>query len=71
MRLKPYPDSLSAPARRALAAEGLHRLEDLAERSEREIAQLHGMGPNAIEKIRDALRAKGLGFRESPDPAAE
>jgi hypothetical protein len=26
--------------------------------------QLHGMGPNALGKIREALKAQGLSFKE-------
>ncbi len=55
---------LAAPARRALDAAGCVRLEQLTSVTESELAQLHGMGPNALGKIRDALEAKGLSFAE-------
>ena len=54
---------LSAPARRALAAAGVSRLEDLARVREDEIASLHGMGPKAIGELRAALEERGLSFR--------
>jgi uncharacterized protein YdhG (YjbR/CyaY superfamily) len=54
---------LSAPARRALAAAGYTRLDQLAGVSERELGQLHGMGPTAINALRGALDARGLSFR--------
>ena len=54
---------LAAPARRALDAAGYYRLEQLAKVSEAEIAQLHGIGPNALKQLRRALAANGLSFR--------
>lgn len=57
---------LSAPARRALAGGGYTRLEQLAHTSEAEIAKLHGMGPTGVAALRDALDARGLGFRDEP-----
>lgn len=56
------PKGLAAPARRALAAAGYSRLEQLAAVSEDEIRQLHGIGPNALDLLRRALRARGLMF---------
>jgi hypothetical protein len=60
------PDSdlpkLAAPAQRALAAAGIHRLAQLTKFSEDEIKQLHGIGPNALKQLRRALVAKGLSF---------
>jgi DNA-directed RNA polymerase alpha subunit len=53
---------LAAPARRALAAAGIHRLEQLARMSEAELRGLHGIGPNALETLRRALAARGLSF---------
>ncbi len=53
---------LAAPARRALDAAGYVRLEQLTSVTESELAQLHGMGPNALAKIRAALEARGLSF---------
>ena len=56
------PIELAAPARRALDAAGYYRLEQLAKVSEAEIAQLHGIGPNALQQLRRALAANGLAF---------
>jgi len=50
---------LGKPARRALAAAGYVRLEQLAEASEAEVMKLHGMGPRALERLRRALAAMG------------
>ncbi|HEY4581198.1 MAG TPA: hypothetical protein VIG89_09195 [Candidatus Acidoferrales bacterium] len=57
-----FPIKLANPARRALAAVGIRRLEQLTKLSEAEVKQLHGMGPKALELLRRALRAKGLSF---------
>jgi predicted Fe-Mo cluster-binding NifX family protein len=54
---------LAAPARRALLGAGYTRLEQLAEVEESEVMRLHGMGPNAMETLRNALRERGLSFR--------
>ena len=56
------PIDLAAPARRALIGAGYLRLEQLTNVSETELKQLHGIGPNAIAKLRRALGAKGLLF---------
>ena len=62
----PIPlDGLAAPARRALAAAGYTTLEQLAEVRERDIASLHGMGRNALEKLRRALAEHGLSFADT------
>ncbi len=59
-----FPTGLSAPARRALDGAGYWRLEQLSKVSEAEIKRLHGMGPNGIKQLRQALEAKGLSFAE-------
>lgn len=56
------PDKVAQPARRALAAAGIQRLEHLTRFTEDEIKHLHGIGPNALKELRQALRAKGLLF---------
>lgn len=56
------PAGLASPARRALAAAGYRRLEQLAGVSEAQLLQLHGMGPKAIEQLRRALAAEGMSF---------
>lgn len=54
---------IGAPAQRALAAAGVQHLADLTRYSEKEILQLHGVGPNAMEKLRREMKEKGLSFR--------
>jgi hypothetical protein len=63
------PLTLSAPARRALFGAGCTRLEVVAKLSEKEIKQLHGVGPNAVEKFRQALHDHGLSFAEDRPPS--
>ena len=53
---------LSAPAERALAAAGIKTLADFANFTEAEIMLLHGMGPNAMGKVKAALAENGLAF---------
>lgn len=56
------PPGLAQPALRALAGAGIRNLEQLAAHTETEIRQLHGIGPNALEKLRRAMMEKGLAF---------
>jgi len=51
---KPMSDFLSlisAPARRALEREGINSLTQLTKYSEKDLLQLHGMGPKAIGSL--------------------
>jgi hypothetical protein len=59
------PEKLGAPAERALANAGIKTLKHLTRFSETEIKQLHGVGPNALGKLRQALAENGLSFKES------
>lgn len=56
---------LGAPAQRALASIGVSDLKQLSKFTEVEVAQLHGMGPNALSKLREALKAQGLSFKQA------
>jgi DNA-directed RNA polymerase alpha subunit len=56
--------SISAPARRALISKKIKTLTDLAQYSEKEILDLHGIGPTAIPKLKEALKDAGLSFRK-------
>lgn len=55
---------LSAPARRALEAQGITTLQMLATYSEKDILKLHGMGPASLPKLREALQEQGLAFKD-------
>lgn len=59
------PAGLSAPAQRALAGAGYTSLEQLSRVKEEDIRNLHGIGPNALSKLRHALAEKGLSFAAS------
>ena len=50
-----FPKGVSQPAIRALENAGYTRLDQLVGASESELLKLHGMGPNAIRIIRQAL----------------
>lgn len=60
---------IGAPARRALISTGINSLEELTSLSEAELLQLHGMGTNALGKLREALTEHGLSFSESKKQA--
>jgi hypothetical protein len=57
-----FPKGLAQPALRALAGAGYSRLDQLAKVTEADIKKLHGIGPNALEKLRKAMADKGLSF---------
>jgi hypothetical protein len=59
------PTALSKPAQRGLTNAGYTRLEQLSKVSEAEVRQLHGVGPNALRQLRQALADKGLAFADS------
>ncbi len=56
------PTNLPKPALRALAAAGYTELDQLAEVSEAELRALHGIGPNAVEKLRRSLATRKQTF---------
>jgi hypothetical protein len=58
-----FLDKVAAPARRALEAAGLTTLKKLAAAQESEVAELHGMGPNALAVLRSELEDSGLAFK--------
>ncbi len=53
---------VSGPANAALEVAGIRSLSELATHSEREIANLHGMGPKGIRILKAALAEHDLGF---------
>jgi len=60
---------IAAPAQRALQSARINTLKQLTQVSEAELLQLHGMGRNALGKLREALQAEGLSFREAKKDA--
>ncbi len=55
--------NIGSPATRALEIEGYTQLKQLTKVSEAELAQLHGVGPKAIQILRETLKAKGWSFK--------
>lgn len=53
---------ISAPARRALENNGISTLTELARKTEKQVLAYHGMGPNAVAKLKEALAERGLTF---------
>jgi DNA-directed RNA polymerase alpha subunit len=60
-----FLSKLGAPARRALEREGLDTLIKLSEISEKDLLQLHGVGPSTLPKLRESLKEKGLSFKKN------
>lgn len=58
------PKGISKPAFRALSNAGYLKLEQFGKITETEIAQLHGVGPKALNLIRLALAERGLSFAD-------
>lgn len=57
--------NLSAPARRALENNGITSLKSLAQYSEEEVLQWHGVGASSLPKLKSALTAEGYNFRKN------
>lgn len=55
---------LSNPARSALEHAGITTLAKLARHSEKEILNLHGVGPASLPTLRQVLKDAGLVFRK-------
>jgi DNA-directed RNA polymerase alpha subunit len=64
--LEGFQSILSAPARRALEQAGIHSVKDLSLHSEKEILQLHGIGPSSLPKLKEVLKKEGLTFKATP-----
>jgi predicted flap endonuclease-1-like 5' DNA nuclease len=62
-----FPSGMSGPSLRALAHAGVRTMAQLAQRTEAEVAALHGMGPKGVRILRDGLAAQGRHFRR-PTP---
>ena len=56
---------LAAPAQRALANAGIDDFADLARIGEAELLALHGMGPNAVRKLKAEMARRGARFADS------
>jgi hypothetical protein len=58
----PLPRGIGAPATRALRAVGVSTLEQVAAFSEAALGAMHGVGPVAIDRLREELAERGTGF---------
>jgi predicted RecB family nuclease len=57
------PNGLGAPAQRALQGAAIRSVEDLINFTQKEIAQLHGIGKNALQKLEAALEEARLTWK--------
>ncbi len=55
----PLPRGIGAPATRALREVGVSTLEQVASYSAEQLAAMHGVGPVAIARLREALAERG------------
>ena len=60
----PLPRSIGRPATDALTLAGYDLLERLDGASAKELLRLHGVGPSAIARLREALAATGRALRD-------
>lgn len=58
---------IGGPALRALASAGIRSLDELTRWSERDLLQLHGMGPKGVRLLEEVLAARGQYLRHDPD----
>lgn len=58
-----WPVGVSKPAQRALASAGYSSVDQLANAREADLAALHGMGPKALEILRESLKRQGKSFK--------
>ncbi len=62
MKNIPLP-KIGAPATRALNSIGIYNLEQLTKFTEKEIMDLHGMGPKALGILKVEMQINGLSFK--------
>lgn len=59
-----FPKGVGKPATGALIEEGYTKVEQLKGVTEKEILDLHGVGPKAIQVLKKELASKGLEFKQ-------
>ncbi|MDP4663471.1 MAG: hypothetical protein NWQ55_03105 [Salibacteraceae bacterium] len=63
-----FPQNLAKPAQRVLLSKGISILNDLSRFTKSEIKGLHGIGPDAMEKITNEMFEEQISFaREQQD----
>lgn len=55
---------LAKPAQRAIQNEGITTIEQLSNYSEKELAELHGIGKNALNIIKEIMNKNGFVFSQ-------
>ncbi len=55
---------LAKPAQRAIQNEGITTMEQLSKYSEKEFSQLHGIGKNAMNIVKQTMSENGLSFSQ-------
>ena len=55
---------LAKPAQRAIQNEGITTMEQLSKYSEKEFSQLHGIGKNAMNIVKQTMSEIGLSFSQ-------
>lgn len=55
---------IGGPANRALEEANIKNLKDLSKFTEKEIANLHGMGPKGMHILKEAMSTAGITFRK-------
>ena len=60
----PLPRTIGAPATRALRELGVTTLEQVADYSAADLGAIHGVGPIAVTRLREAMAEQGLAYRE-------
>jgi DNA-directed RNA polymerase alpha subunit len=58
-----FPRAIGRPATGAFLHQGITRLEQLTQYSEAELLKIHGVGPKAVQILREVLKEKGLSFK--------
>lgn len=58
----PLPRTIGATATRALREIGVTTLEQVAHHSAADLSAIHGVGPVAVTRLREALAERGTGF---------
>ncbi len=59
-----FMSKLASPARRALENAGIYSINQLSNYTENEIISLHGMGNNALEKIKAEMKNNNIIFKK-------
>lgn len=54
------PRTIGRPAMAALKVSGIIWLKDIAKLSDKELLALHGMGPKAVQILRQAIEERGM-----------